>query len=83
MRYAESSSFFLFCYEFEGGKYAGALNRFLKRTYEGYTQTEEFKKAFGVDDLGRLNAEWLTYVETVTPPWIKKRLPSPPGSKKD
>ncbi|MHC4778576.1 MAG: hypothetical protein ACYTFG_08395, partial [Planctomycetota bacterium] len=74
MMYAEASSFFLFCYEFGGGKYADAMNRFLKRTYEGYNRPEHFKEAFGVTNLDTLHKEWMSYIDSVTPERIKNRF---------
>lgn len=70
--YAEASSFFLFCYEYQNGKYARAIDKYLRKCFSGYSQTKYFMEAFGVDNLDGLNKEWLDYVEEITPDRYKR-----------
>ncbi|MCU0723880.1 MAG: hypothetical protein MUC63_09750, partial [Planctomycetes bacterium] len=64
--YAEASSFILFCYEFEGGKYAKAMDAYLRDAFQGRHHNRYLLQAFGVEDLKGINAEWLGYVEKLT-----------------
>lgn len=73
MIYAQASSFYLFCYEYQNGKYASAMDAYLKKAFRGHYHTQYFHEAFGTSDLSAINKEWLDYVESVTPDRIKQR----------
>jgi DNA-directed RNA polymerase subunit RPC12/RpoP len=61
--YAEASSFFLFCYEYQGGKYAKNVDAYLRGAFGGRHHTRYLLEAFGVEDLKGINREWLGYVD--------------------
>ncbi|GEM_PF-2985929 len=73
MIYAEASSFFLFCYEYQNGTYADEIDRYLDSVFHGRHHSRFFREAFAGVDLKTLNKEWLDYVDSVTPERIKNR----------